>query len=82
MSKERTSFTLSQEVKQELEHMVAKNHRSEFVEQAIVEALKHQHQKELFSLIDNIEPVSIDQTTETLIRGIRQSGLEHVEQSS
>ena len=35
MSKERTSFTLSQEVKQELEQMVAKNHRSEFVEQGI-----------------------------------------------
>jgi len=79
MSKERTSFTLSQEVKQELENMVAKNHRSEFVEQAIIEALKHQHQKELFTLIDNIKPVTIDQKTEDLIRGIRQSGLERME---
>jgi len=79
MSKERTSFTLSQEVKQELEHMVAKNHRSEFVEQAIIEALKHKHQKELFTLIDNIKPVTIDQKTEDLIRGIRQSGLERME---
>jgi metal-responsive CopG/Arc/MetJ family transcriptional regulator len=81
MNKERTSFTLSQDVKKELEHTVAKNHRSEFVEQAIVQALKHQHQKELFTLIDNIEPVTIDQKTEDLIRGIRQSGLERVEPS-
>ena len=82
MSKARTSFTLSQEVKKELEQMVPKNHRSEFVEQAIVQAIRYQHQKELFTLINNIKPVTIDQTTEDLIRGIRQSGLERMEQSS
>ncbi len=60
LSKERTLFTLSQEVKQELEQMIAKNHRSEFEEQAVVQALKLHHKKELFTLIDNIEPVNIE----------------------
>ena len=47
-----------------------------------MQAMKQQHQKELFTLIDNIEPVSLDQNTEDLVRSIRQSGLERMEQSS
>ena len=76
--KERTSFTLSAQVKSELESIVPKSQRSQFIEQAIVDALKEQHQKILLGLIDAIKPVSIDKDSADLIRQIRENGTNRV----
>lgn len=74
-SKERTSFTLSPDVKAELENLVPKNQRSQFIEQAVITALKEQRKREVFDLIDSIEPVSISQKSSDLINDIRSSGM-------
>lgn len=76
--KERTSITLSAQVKQDLEHLIPKNHRSQFIEQAIINALKEKQQQALFDLIDAIQPVAIDQDSAELISHIRQQGVQRV----
>lgn len=76
--KERTSFTLSAQVKNELESIVPKSQRSQFIEQAIVDALKDQHQKMVLDLINAIEPVSIDKDSADLIHQIRENGTHRV----
>jgi metal-responsive CopG/Arc/MetJ family transcriptional regulator len=76
--KERTSFTLSAQVKSELESIVPKSQRSQFIEQAIVDALKDKHQKLLLGLIEEINPVSIDKDSADLIRQIRENGTHRI----
>lgn len=76
--KERTTFTLSPQVKSELERIVPKSRRSQFIEQAIVDALKEKHQKILLGLIDAIEPVNIDLDSADLVRQLRESGINRV----
>jgi len=76
--KERTSFTLSAQVKSELESIVPKSQRSQFIEQAIVDALKDKHQKILLGLIDALNPVSIDKDSADLIRQIRENGTNRI----
>lgn len=76
--KERTSFTLSAQVKNELENLIPKSRRSKFIEQAIMKALKEQQQKALADLIETIEPVSIDQDSGELIRRIRANGINRI----
>lgn len=76
--KERTSITLSAQVKQDLEHLIPRNHRSQFIEQAIIHALKDKQQQALFELIDTIQPVVIEQDSAELIRKMRQQGIQRV----
>jgi hypothetical protein len=73
--KERTTFTLSAQVKHELESIVPKSRRSRFIEQAIVDALKEKHQKILLGLIDDIEPVGIDLDSVELVSQLRESSI-------
>lgn len=76
--KERTTFTLSANVKHELESIVPKSRRSRFIEQAIVDALKENHQKIFLGLIDDIEPVGIDLDSAELVKQLRESGINRV----
>ena len=76
--KERTTFTLSSQVKHELESIVPKSRRSRFIEQAIINALKEKHQKILLGLIDDIEPIDIDLDSAELVNQLRENGIHRV----
>jgi predicted transcriptional regulator len=76
--KERTTFTLSTQVKNELESIVPKSRRSRFIEQAIIDALKEKRQKIFLGLIDNIEPVGIDLNSGELVNQLRERGINRV----
>ncbi len=76
--KERTTFTLSAQVKHELESIVPKSRRSRFIEQAIIDALKEKNQKIFLWLIDDIEPVGIDLDSAELVGQLRESGINRV----
>jgi len=74
-AKERSSFTLSLEVKKSLDAAVPKSSRSQFIEQAIREALKNKTKQELFELIDAIEPLISELNSVELVSAIREARL-------
>jgi hypothetical protein len=74
-AKERSSFTLSTEVKRKLEAAVPKNCRSQFIEQAIQQALINKTKQELFELIDSIAPQQSEISSVELVNAIREEGL-------
>ncbi len=53
-TKERAAFSISEDVKQELEKMVPKNKRSQFVEKAIAEALNAQARRKAIAMLENV----------------------------
>ena len=70
-TKERSSFTLSSDVKKSLEAAVPKSCRSQFIEQA----LKNKTKQELFALIDAIEPIKSEFNSVELVSAIREERL-------
>jgi hypothetical protein len=71
--KERAAFTLSSQVKFELEEAVPKSKRSQFVERAIADALMAQAKKQALEAIENAPAYQVlDKDSVELLRQIRQ----------
>jgi hypothetical protein len=71
--KERAAFTLSSQVKSELEEAVPKSKRSQFVERAIADALMAQAKKQALEAIENAPAYQVlDKDSVELLRQIWQ----------
>lgn len=78
-TKERTAFTISEDVKQELEKRVPKSERSRFVEAVIAEALNAQARRKATAMQENMpkfETRGIDSVS--LLRKIRRERQDYV----